>query len=272
MQRGKIGTMRFPLFYVNAFRDRPFSGNPAAVCLLNSWLDDGWLRKVAAENNLSATAFLVPRANAYEIRWFTGACELKLCGHATFALGFIVLKLLRPQLDSIEFATRLKGNVTVRSEGELLSMDFPVLFPKPTFDVPDSLSPALGLHSKPSEVLEVNETYFVILENQAAIQNLQPDTQMLRELHPYAVSVSAPGESSDIVSRFFAPGYGIPEDPVTGSAHCALTPYWTKRLGKSQLHARQLSARGGELCCEMAGERVILRGKAVLTMQGTLEV
>jgi len=272
MQRGKIGTMRFPLFYVNAFPDRPFSGNPAAVCLLNSWLDDGWMRKVAAENNLSATAFLVPRGNAYEIRWFTGISELKLCGHATFASGFIVLKLLQPQLGSIDFSTRLKGNVTVRSEGELLSMDFPALFPKPTFDVPDSLFPALRLRSKPSEVLEVNETYFVILENQAAIQDLRPDTQMLMRLHPYAVSVSTPGDSSDIVSRYFAPGYGIPEDPVTGSAHCALTPYWTKRLGKRALHARQFSARGGELWTEMAGERVILKGKAVLTMQGTLEV
>ena len=264
--------MRVPLFYVNAFPDRPFSGNPAAVCLLNSWLDDGWLRKVAAENNLSATAFLVPRANAYEIRWFTGVSELKLCGHATFASGFIVLKLLQPQLDSIEFATQLRGNVTVRNEGELLSMDFPALFPKPTIDAPEKLSQALGLRSKPSEVLEVNETYFVVMENQAAIQNLQPKTEFLRQLHPYPVSVSAMGESSDIVSRFFAPAYGIPEDPVTGSAHCALTPYWTKRLGKSQLHARQLSVRGGELWCEMAGERVILRGKAVLTMQGTLEV
>jgi PhzF family phenazine biosynthesis protein len=151
-------------------------------------------------------------------------------------------------------------------------MDFPALFPKPTYDVPEILFRALGLHSKPSEVLEVNETYFVVMENQAAIQNLQPETELLRQLHPYAVSVSAPGESSDIVSRYFAPGYGIPEDPVTGSAHCALTPYWTKRLGKSQLHARQLSKRGGELWCETASERVILRGKAVLTMQGTLEV
>jgi PhzF family phenazine biosynthesis protein len=264
--------MRVPLFYVNTFPHRPFSGNPAAVCLLNSWLDDVWLRKVAAENNLSATAFLVPRADAYEIRWFTGLCELKLCGHATFASGFMVLKLLRPQVNSIEFATRRKGNVTVRNEGELLSMDFPALFPKPTYDVPEILFRALGLHSKPSEVLEVNETYFVVMENQAAIQNLQPETELLRQLHPYAVSVSAPGESSDIVSRYFAPGYGIPEDPVTGSAHCALTPYWTKRLGKSQLHARQLSKRGGELWCETASERVILRGKAVLTMQGTLEV
>src|SRR5579864_884518 len=158
--------MRVPLFYVNAFPHQPFSGNPAAVCLLNSWLDDGWLRKVAAENNLSATAFLVPRANAYEIRWFTGLCELKLCGHATFASGFIVLKLLQPQLGSVEFATRLKGNVTVRNEVDVLSMDFPALFPKPTSDLPESLSQALGLRSTPSEVLEVNETYFVVMENQ----------------------------------------------------------------------------------------------------------
>lgn len=264
--------MRVPLFYVNAFPDRPFSGNPAAVCLLNSWLDDGWLRKVAAESNLSATAFLVPCDDAYEIRWFTGLCELKLCGHATFASGFIVLNLLRPQVNSIEFATRLRGNVTVRKEAELLSMDFPALFPKPTLNAPKILFQALGLRSKPSEVLEVNETYFVIMEDQAAIQNLQPEPELLRQLRPYPVSVSAIGESSDIVSRFFAPGYGLPEDPVTGSAHCALTPYWTKRLGKAQLHARQLSARGGELWCEMAGERVILRGKALLTMQSTLEV
>src|SRR5579859_8088900 len=155
--------MRVPVFYVNVFPNRPFSGNPAAVCHLDSWLDESLMRKVAAENNLSATAFLVPLGNRFEIRWFTGLCELKLCGHATFASGFIVLTLLRPQLDSIEFATRLKGNVTVRNEGELLSMDFPALFPKPTTDAPEKLSQALGLRSKPSEMLEVNETYFVVL-------------------------------------------------------------------------------------------------------------
>ena len=264
--------MRLPLFYVNAFPDRPFSGNPAAVCVLNSWLDDGLLRKVAAENNLSATAFLMPRAEGYEIRWFTALCELKLCGHGTFAAGDVVLRQLHPELNSVVFATCLKGNVTVRREGELLSMDFPALFPKPAVDVPKTLFRALGLYSNPSEVLEVNETYFVVVENEAAVRNLLPDSRMLEELHPFAVSVSAPGKDADFVSRYFAPGYGIPEDPVTGSAHCALTPYWSGRLGKPTLHARQRSKRGGELWCEMAGERVVLRGKALLTMQGALEI
>jgi PhzF family phenazine biosynthesis protein len=264
--------MRVPLYYVNAFPDRPFSGNPAAVCLLNSWLDDGLLRKVAAESNLSATAFLMPRAETYEIRWFTALCELKLCGHGTFAAGDVVLKQLRPELNSIVFATRLKGKVTVRQDGELLSMDFPALFPKPAVDVPKTLFRALGLDSNPSEVLEVNETYFVVLDNDALVRNLLPDLRMLHELHPFAVSVSAAGKDEDFVSRYFAPGYGIPEDPVTGSAHCALTPYWSKRLRKTRLHARQRSKRGGEIWCEMAGERVILRGKAVLAMRGSLEI
>ncbi|HEV3512798.1 MAG TPA: PhzF family phenazine biosynthesis protein [Candidatus Sulfotelmatobacter sp.] len=264
--------MRLPLFCVNAFPDRPVSGNPAAVCLLSSWLDERLLRKVAAENNLSATAFLVPVGNSYEIRWFTAVCELKLCGHATFAAGYVMLNFLRPELDAAIFTTRLNGNLSVRNDGELLAMDFPALFPKPASDVPARLFEGLEVSSKACQVLEVNETYFVVLEEQAAIQNLHPKTELLGELHPYAVSVSAPGESTDFVSRYFAPGYGIPEDPVTGSAHCALTPYWSKRLGKPRLHARQLSARGGELWCEMAGERVILRGKAVLTMRGSIEL
>jgi len=268
----RIRAMRLPLFYVNAFPDRPFSGNPAAVCLLNSWLDDRLLRKVAAENNLSATAFLVPLGDAYEIRWFTGLSELKLCGHATFASGYVVLNLLRPGLDSITFATRLKGSVSVRKDGEFLAMDFPALFPKPGTAVPERLFQALDLSPRSCEVLEVNETYFVVMENPEVVQNLQPNTELLRQLHPYAVSVSAAGEKADFVSRYFAPGYGISEDPVTGSAHCALTPYWSKRLGKSRLHARQLSPRGGELWCETAGDRVILRGKAVLTMRGSLEI
>jgi len=263
--------MRVPIFYLNAFPDRSFSGNPAAVCLLSSWLDDDLLRKVAAENSLSATGFLMPKGNDYEIRWFTRVCELKLCGHATFASGFVVLNLLQPQRDRVEFVTRSRGTVTVRKDGDLLAMDFPSLLPKPIANGPEKLAPALGSQSRPSEVLEVNQTYVAIFDNHDAIQNLQPNLRLLEELHPYAVSASAPGCHSDIVSRFFAPAFGIPEDPVTGSAHCFLTPYWTKRLGKTQLHARQLSERGGELWCEMAGDRVILKGRAVLTMQGTME-
>lgn len=264
--------MRVPTFYVNAFPDRPFSGNPAAVCLLSCWLDDDLMRKVAAENSLSATGFLVPKGNDYEIRWFTRVCELKLCGHATFASGFVVLKLLQTQCDRVEFVTRFRGTVTVCEDGDLLAMDFPSLLPEPIANVPEKLARALGSQSRPSEVLEVNQTYVAIFANQDAIQSLQPDLSLLEELHPYAVSASAPGDQSDIASRFFAPAFGIPEDPVTGSAHCFLTPYWTRRLGKPRLHARQLSERGGELWCEMAGDRVILKGRAVLTMQGEMDI
>jgi len=230
------------------------------------------MRKVAAENNLSATAFLVPLGNRFEIRWFTALCELKLCGHATFASGYVVLNLLHPELEAATFATRHKGDVSVRRDTDLCAMDFPALFPKLATNVPAKLFEGLDILPKSCEVLEVNETYFVVVQNQVIIQNLQPKSELLQQLHPYAVSVSAPGDATDIVSRYFAPGYGIPEDPVTGSAHCALTPYWSRRLGRSRLHARQLSARGGELWCEIEGDRVILRGKAVLTMRGSLEI
>lgn len=230
------------------------------------------MRKVAAENNLSATAFLVPLGKSCEIRWLTAFCELKLCGHATFASGYVMLNFLRPELEVATFATRHKGDVSVRKDGDRFAMDFPALFPKLATNVPAKLFEALDVLPKSCDVLEVNETYFVIMENQTIIQNLQPKSELLQQLHPYAVSVSAPGDATDFVSRYFAPGYGIPEDPVTGSAHCALTPYWTRRLGRSRLHARQLSVRGGELWCEMDGDRVILRGKAVLTMRGLLEI
>lgn len=152
----------------------------------------------------------------------------------------------------------------------MLAMDFPAMFGQACTHPPDALFDGLGPASRPSIVLEVNDTYMAVYETQAAIQNIRPDFVRLEELHPFAVSVTAPGEESDFVSRYFAPSYGIPEDPVTGSAHCVLTPYWTKRLRKTYLYARQISERGGELWCEMAGDRVILKGNAVLTLQGTL--
>lgn len=151
-------------------------------------------------------------------------------------------------------------------------MDFPASFPRPCSRVPESLAQALGLPGTPSEVLEANDTYVVLLGNEGAIRSLQPDSLLLEQLHPFAVSVTAPGERSDFVSRYFAPSYGVPEDPVTGSAHCVLAPYWARRLGRERLHARQLSERGGELWCELRGDRVILQGQAVLTMQGSLEI
>jgi PhzF family phenazine biosynthesis protein len=264
--------MRIPLFHVNAFTTRPFSGNPAAVCPLQSWLDDGLLRKVAAENNLSETAFLVPKSDHYDLRWFTPRCEVSLCGHATLGSAYVVLNLLRPGLQTVRFETRLSGALTVCRNGEIFAMDFPAMFGETCAHPPDALIPGLGSGPLPSNLLEVNDTYVAVYETQAAIQNIRPDFATLEQLHPFAVAITAPGEEADFVSRYFAPSYGIPEDPVTGSAHCALTPYWAQRLGKTHLYARQVSERGGELWCEMAASRVIIKGKAVLTLQGSLQI
>ena len=270
----KITAMRIPLLHVDAFTKQPFTGNPAAVCPLNSWLDDELLRKVAAENNISETAFFVPRAHDYDLRWFAPRGEVRLCGHATLASAYVVLKLLRPELEAIRFETRHSGTLTVRKNGELFSMDFPALCAKPCVNPVDELIGALNPGPRPSQVFEANDTYIAVYDSQAAVQNMRPDFARLERLHPYTVAVTAPGEEEevDFVSRYFKPSYGMPEDPVTGSAHCALTPYWAERSGKSRLHARQLSERGGELWCEMAGERVILKGHAVLVMKGTLVI
>lgn len=265
--------MRIPAFYVDAFTDRPFSGNPAAVCLLDWWLDDEGLHKVAAENNLSATAFLLPRGKEYEIRWFTAQSELRLCGHATLASGFVVLSFLQPEAQAVRFASRFHGTLTVEKSKTFHSLNFPALIPRLLAEVPHELALALSrMKLRPSEVWEVNQTYMLVLDDQQAVQNMTPDFEALRELHPHAVLITAAGEEVDFVSRYFAPGYGIAEDPATGSSHCVLTPYWSQRLGKSRLHARQLSLRGGELWCEMAGGRVVLQGFAVLTMRGTLSI
>lgn len=270
--------MRILLFHLDAFTNQPFKGNPAAVCLLDAWLDDGSLRKVAAENNLSATAFFVrgghlPGVGPCDLRWFTPKCEIRLCGHATLATGYVVLELLELAGESFRFETRFSGALTVRKEGEIFSMDFPALVPKTRSDPPDALFRALEseLAPSPRELLEVNDTYVVVYENESAIQGISPNFALLEKLHPFAVSVTAPGDGVDFVSRYFAPSYGVPEDPVTGSAHCALTPYWSQRLGKTSLRARQLSQRGGEVFCEIAGDRVVLKGNAVLTLKGTIE-
>jgi len=271
--------MRIPLFHVDAFTNRPFAGNPAAVCPLQAWLDDGLLLKVAAENNLSETAFFVPRDGPseevrYDLRWFTPSCEVRLCGHATLASAYVVLLLLRSGIESVRFETRFSGTLTVRKDGDMFAMDFPALFVQPCPNRPDTLIRALGPSPLPAQVLEVNDTYLAVYENESEVRNVNPDFALLEQLHPFAVSITAPGVDgdADFVSRYFAPSYGIPEDPVTGAAHCLLTPYWAQRLGKTSLHSRQVSERGGELWCEMAGQRVIIKGGAVLTLQGTLVI
>jgi predicted PhzF superfamily epimerase YddE/YHI9 len=256
------------VFHIDAFTSKPFAGNPAAVCPLAGWLDEGWLQAVAAENNLSDTAFFVPRGDAYELRWFTPRCEVKLCGHATLASAFVVLRILEPQSDSVRFETRRSGALTVSREGELLAMDFPGLTPWACVAPPAALLEGLG--KVPTSVVQIEDNYFAVYAHEEDVKGIRPDFRLLERLHPAGVAITAPGDNSDFVSRFFVPSYGVPEDPVTGSTHCSLAPYWAQRLGKTNLHARQVSERGGEIWCEVRGERVLLKGNAVLTLRGEL--
>ncbi len=260
--------MYLKVFHVDAFTSRPFAGNPAAVCPLTEWLDDGLLLAVAAENNLSETAYFVPRGEVYELRWFTPRCEVKLCGHATLASAFVVMQTLEPGRKSVRFETRLSGALIVSREGDLLAMDFPALPPWACANAPSELLEGLG--RAPTAVMQIEDNYFAVFESEEEARSICPDLQLLEKLHPAGVAITAPGNDADFVSRYFAPSYGIPEDPVTGSTHCSLAPYWSNRLGKAALHARQVSERGGELWCEVRGERVIIKGNAVLMLRGEL--
>jgi len=260
--------MSLPVFHVDAFTAKPFAGNPAAVCPLVEWLDDELLQKVAAESNLSETAFFVPRGGDCDLRWFTPRCEVKLCGHATLASAFVLLHILEPGRDSVRFRTRSSGILTVRREGNLLAMDFPSLPPWKSANPLPALVEGLG--EDPVTVVQIEDNFFAVYEHEEDVRRIQPDFRLLEKLHPAGVAVTAPGNDADFVSRYFAPSYGVPEDPVTGSTHCSLAPYWAQRLGKTNLHARQISQRGGEIWCEVQGERVILKGEAVLTLKGEL--
>ena len=261
--------MPVPLFHVDAFTDRPFSGNPAAVCPLKSWLDDEQLRAVAGENNLPETAFFVSEGEAYRLRWFSPRCEINLCGHATLASAFVLFTILETQAETVRFLTR-SGLLTVWRENDLLAMDFPALPSWACPEPPRDLVEGLGTEVNRAKVLQIKDNYFVVYESEDEVRSVRPDFARLEKLHPAGVAITAPGKDADFVSRYFAPSYGIPEDPVTGSTHCSLAPYWSERLGKSILHARQVSQRGGELWCEVAGDRVLIKGKAVLTLQGSL--
>jgi PhzF family phenazine biosynthesis protein len=261
--------MSLPLFHVNAFTDGPFRGNPAAVCPLASWLDDDRLLAVAAENNLSETAYFVREGDHYRLRWFTPKCEVNLCGHATLASAFVLLTILEPSCDVVRFATR-SGMLTVQREAELLSMDFPSLPPWACTEPPADLVDGLGHGPSPVSVLQIKDNYFAVYESEAEVRRVVPKFALLEALHPAGVAITAPGRHADFVSRYFAPSYGIPEDPVTGSTHCSLAPYWSRILGKASLHAQQVSERGGDLWCELAGDRVIIKGQAVLTLEGSL--
>ena len=260
--------MTIPIYQVDAFTLGPFSGNPAAVCPLESWLDAATMQSIAAENNLAETAFIVASETGYDLRWFTPAIEVDLCGHATLAAGYVVLNPLRVDLDAVTFES-VSGPLIVTRDGDRLSMDFPARPPAPVA-VSQALSDALG--EAPSEV-HLSRDVLAVYDDEATVRRLSPDQAKLLALDEgLGVIVSAKGESVDFVSRFFAPKAGIAEDPVTGSAHCTLVPFWAERLGRSRLVAHQVSPRGGELHCEHRGERVIMSGECSLFLTGNIHL
>jgi PhzF family phenazine biosynthesis protein len=259
--------MDIKFYHIDTFTDRIFSGNPAGVCFLNAWVEDTILQSIAAENNLPETAFLVQSGDHYELRWFTPRVEIDLCGHGTLASAFAVFEYVNPDARRVDFHTK-SGRLSVERQGELLIMDFPSRKPVPC-QPPDKIEEILGI--PPSRTLRARDL-LVVYEEEEQVRRLKPDMARVAALDCFAVIVTAPGENSDFVSRFFAPGAGIPEDPVTGSAHCTLIPYWSERLGKKELYALQLSERGGELFCADRGERVAIGGRAVTYMSGTIRI
>jgi PhzF family phenazine biosynthesis protein len=259
--------MKLDIYQVDAFTSEPFHGNPAAVVPLDAWLPDDTMLDIAAENNLAETAFFVPNSDGFDLKWFTPTVEMDLCGHATLGTAFVLWNQLGYAQDSIDFETR-SGRLTVKREGDLMVMDFPSRPAEPT-DAPDGLSAALG--AAPEKVLKSRDL-LCVYNSEAEILALRPDFKAIKELGVHAVSVTAPGDRSDFVSRFFAPAVGVDEDHVTGSVHCTLIPYWAERLGKNKLYARQVSQRGGELRCELAGDRVKIGGSAVLYLKGEIYV
>lgn len=255
-------------YIVDAFTDKLFGGNPAGVCLLNEWPDKDVMQNIAAENNLAETAFLVKRENYYDLRWFTPEVEIDLCGHATLASGFIIANFVDPEARTMRFETQ-SGTLTVTKRGDLYEMDFPARLPQ-KIKVTQLMSKAIGM---PVLEAHLSRDLLLLVDSEQDVKDLTPDLSLLKQIPDcFAVIVTARGETVDFVSRFFAPNAGIPEDPVTGSSHSTLIPFWAERLGKEQLTAKQLSKRGGVLYCENCGERVKIAGKAVLYLQGEINV
>lgn len=260
--------MNLTIYQVDAFTREVFKGNPAAVCPLNEWLDEKLMQRIALENNLAETAFFVKTGDVYEIRWFTPLAEIDLCGHATLASGFVLFEILRTVENFVRFHSHKSGELTVEKQGERLILDFPSRPVLPA-EAPGGLTEALG--KMPEEVFKARD-YFLVYETEQDILNITPNFSKLLEVGAHGYIVTAKGDSADFVSRFFAPEVGVPEDPVTGSAHCNLIPFWAERLGKTELFARQVSARGGELFCELRGDRVKIGGNAAIYLKGEIYV
>jgi len=262
--------MDIDLYQVDAFATgEPFTGNPAAVCPLDGWLPDAVMQAIAAENNLAETAFFVPEGDGYRLRWFTSTTEVDLCGHATLAAAFVVFGWLAPWRRGITFPTEKAGPLTVTRAGDRLALDFPSRPPQ-RLEISDAVAAALG--KRPTALLAARD-YLAVFECAEDVAAVTPDFAAVAALDRFAVIVTAPGKDGiDFVSRFFAPARGVDEDPVTGSAHCTLIPYWAERLGKTRLEARQLSRRGGALSCELRGDRVTIAGRAALYLTGTISL
>ncbi len=260
--------MRLPLYQVDAFTDQLFAGNPAAVVPLSDWLPDAVMQKIAAENNLAETAFILPDGEGWAIRWFTPEAEIDLCGHATLASAFVIAQFLRSGAELIRFSTQVAGELRVTRQGGLYSLDFPAR-PGAPAEVPETVLAALG--AEPPQAGFAARDLMLVYDRAEQVAAIKPDFAALA-CTGQKIIITAPGDDVDFVSRFFAPSVGIAEDPVTGSAHCTLIPYWASRLGKLELTARQISARGGRLWCRMDGPRVHIAGHAVLFLEGTIHV
>lgn len=263
--------MRLALYQVDAFSSRVFGGNPAAVVPLESWLGNEVMQAIAAENNLAETAFFVPQPAGgeadFHLRWFTPTVEVELCGHATLATSWLLFNELGFAGDSLRFASR-SGVLLAQRSGDGVCIDLPARRSEPQA-CPEALAAGLGT---PPVAVRSGSNLIALFNSEAEIAAIQPDFTVLAGLHPQGVIVTAPGDEVDVVSRYFAPSFGINEDPVTGAAHADLAPYWCERLGRQQFSARQISRRVGELAVELAGERVLLSGDAVLYLRGEIEV
>ena len=264
--------MRLPIYQIDAFAGEVFGGNPAAVVPLEKWLPDATLQAIANENNLAETAYFVPEGDAWPLRWFTPSVEVDLCGHATLASAHLIFSRLRPEMKSVRFQTR-SGLLEVTRRGDLLALDFPALRPKRENDpsVRKAVDAAMG---SPALELWRARDLLALFPSAAAVRALRPNLDLVARLDAFAVIATAPGDTPgvDFVSRFFAPAKGVPEDPATGSSHCTLTPFWADRLGKKDLSAHQISARGGRLACTDRGDRVTIAGRAVLYLEGLIEI
>ncbi|MEN8228406.1 MAG: PhzF family phenazine biosynthesis protein [Bacteroidota bacterium] len=261
--------MKLKIYQVDAFTSQVFGGNPAAVCILDEWLDDAFMQSIANENNLSETAFAVPVEQRYEIRWFTPEMEVELCGHATLATAHVLFEQLGYPTHRVEFYSIHSGRLFVEKSGDLLTLDFPA----DTLEemvVPEVIVTAL--RKAPLKAFKGKTDFMFIYASQSDIEEMEPDFGLLAQMGGRGVIVTAMGNEVDFVSRFFAPQTGINEDPVTGSAHTTLVPYWSRVLGKKKLTASQLSTRGGDLVCENMGERVRISGHAVTYMEGEIQV